>query len=100
MHLHVGDMAYDMGIDRGSVGDSFFKQLAPISSRIPFHAVAGNHETDDHFCDFLAYRARFYHQNVTGDSSGSGNSRYYSFEVPGTLHVAAIDTNAYAEPDF
>lgn len=29
----------------------------------------------------------------------SGQSRYYSFEIPGLLHVAAIDTDAYALPD-
>jgi len=30
----------------------------------------------------------------------SSQSRYYSFEIPGLLHVAAIDTDAYALPDY
>ena len=72
---------------------------------IPFQAWPGNHETDDNHCDFLNYRARFYNQNLTADTATnargvrSRNSRYYSFEIPGLLHVAGIDTDAYAEPD-
>ena len=47
-------------------------------------------------CDFLNYRARFFNQNLTADTATnargvrSGNSRYYSFEIPGLLHVAGI----------
>lgn len=95
-------MAYDMTMDYGTVGDQFFRELQPIASRIPFQAVPGNHECDDHFCDFLSYRARLFNQNLTGTGMPhfSGQSRYYSFEIPGLLHVAAIDTDAYALPDY
>ena len=105
MHLHVGDIAYDMPINHGATGDEWSNQLANISRSIPFQAWPGNHETDDNHCDFLNYRARFYNQNLTADTATnargirSGNSRYYSFEIPGLLHVAGIDTDAYAEPD-
>ena len=101
MHLHVGDMAYDFPLDHGAVGDTWAREQSEIASRIPFQAWPGNHETDDNHCDFLNYRARFYNQNLTADASRvpSANSRYYSFEVPGLLHVVGIDTDAYAEPD-
>jgi hypothetical protein len=72
----------------------------------PVQAWPGNHETDDNHCDFLNYRARFFNQNLTADTATnargvrSSNSRYYSFEIPGLLHVAGIDTDAYAEPDY
>jgi len=100
MHLHAGDMAYDMSLNHGKYGDQFFNELSAIASRIPFQAWPGNHETDDHFCDFLSFRARLANQNLTGDASKSGSSRYYSFDIPGLLHVAGIDTDAYAEPDY
>ena len=105
MHLHVGDIAYDMPVDHGATGDAWSNELANISRAIPFQAWPGNHETDDNHCDFLNYRARFYNQNLTADTATnargvrSRNSRYYSFEIPGLLHVAGIDTDAYAEPD-
>lgn len=105
MHLHAGDIAYDMPVDHGATGDLFSNQLSNISRSIPFQTWPGNHETDDNHCDFLNYRARFFNQNLTADVATnargvrSGNSRYYSFEVPGLLHVAGIDTDAYAEPD-
>ena len=46
MHLHAGDMAYDMSLNHGTRGDGFFRELQPIASRIPFQAVPGNHECD------------------------------------------------------
>ena len=101
LHLHAGDIAYDMPVDHGATGDAWSQQLESIAASIPFQAWPGNHETDDNHCDFLSYRARFFNQNLTGEASRvrSGSSRYYSFEVPGLLHVAGIDTDAYAEPD-
>ena len=42
MHLHAGDMAYDMQLDHSTTGDAFFRELQPIASRIPFQAVPGN----------------------------------------------------------
>ena len=105
MHLHVGDIAYDMPVNHGATGDGWSNEESNISRSIPFQAWPGNHETDDNHCDFLNYRARFYNQNLTADTATnargvrSSNSRYYSFEIPGLLHVAGIDTDAYAEPD-
>ena len=81
MHIHAGDMAYDMTMNHSQYGDAFFNALSPISSKIPFQAAAGNHETDDHFCDFLSYRARLFNQNLTGSGMPhhSGQSRFLIF---------------------
>ena len=101
MHLHAGDIAYDMPVNHGATGDAWSNELSNISRSIPFLTWPGNHETDDNHCDYLNFRARFFNQNLTADASRvpSRNSRYFSFEVPGLLHVAGIDTDAYAEPD-
>jgi hypothetical protein len=60
MHLHAGDIAYDMPVDHGATGDAWSNELQNISRTIPFQAWPGNHETDDNHCDFLNYRARFF----------------------------------------
>ena len=69
MHLHAGDIAYDMPVNHGATGDLFSNQLSNISRSIPFQAWPGNHETDDNHCDFLNYRARFFNQNLTADTA-------------------------------
>lgn len=91
LYLHVGDIAYDLESDHGWRGDSYLSQMQSVSAHVPFHAWAGNHETGP-TCDYLAYRARFFNQNFTSDSN---SSRYYSFDIPGILHVVGIDTNVW-----
>eukprot|EP01047_Picozoa_sp_COSAG01_P013604 COSAG01_NODE_645_length_14553_cov_32.925227_1_plen_621_part_00 len=102
LYLHAGDIAYDLEMDHGSFGDKWANEVQAITSRTLFQAWPGNHETDDNHCDFLHYRARFSNQNLTSSSQSrpSHSSRYYSFDVPGLLHVVGIDTDSYAEPDY
>ena len=41
--LHDGDMAYDLNSKEGTVGDAFTSLIQPISSRVPYLGVQGNH---------------------------------------------------------
>lgn len=42
--IHVGDFAYDMDSENGTVGDEFMKQLEPIAAYVPYMVCPGNHE--------------------------------------------------------
>ena len=42
--VHVGDYAYDLNTQNGTYGDIFCNNLQPISSRVPYLGVQGNHE--------------------------------------------------------
>lgn len=42
--MHVGDFAYDMYEQNGTVGDEFMRQIEPIAAYVPYMTVVGNHE--------------------------------------------------------
>lgn len=54
--LHAGDIAYIKGTAREAIYDAFFEQIAPVASRVPYHAAVGNQE---HWNDFAGYENRF-----------------------------------------
>jgi hypothetical protein len=43
MHLHVGDIAYDMPVDHGAVGDGWSNEESNISRSIPFQVSRERH---------------------------------------------------------
>ncbi|KAF2355295.1 Iron/zinc purple acid phosphatase-like C-terminal domain [Trinorchestia longiramus] len=84
--LHVGDMAYNMDTENGSVGDAFMDQIESIAAYLPYMTCPGNHESAYHFSQ---YRSRFSmpQYEVT-------ESLYYSFNM-GLVHFIALSTEVY-----
>jgi len=93
--FHIGDISYAVG--HASQWDSFFDQIEPLATRVPWMVCPGNHEVD-HFNTFLPggdsygecgipYFARFQMPN--------GNLPWYSFES-GPAHFVLMST----EHDF
>lgn len=88
MVLHIGDMAYNLDTDDGTIGDKFMNKIQPFASKVPYMTCPGNHENAD---NFTQYRARY---NMPGAQSGSNNNLYYSFDV-GDIHFVAISSELY-----
>ena len=73
--LHLGDYAYDLHTKDGSFGDVFGNNIMPISTRVPYLGVQGNHEGK---FNASHYRNRFTAYNDLGAASGSNNNWYDS----------------------
>ncbi|KAK3578701.1 hypothetical protein CHS0354_008558 [Potamilus streckersoni] len=84
--LHVGDFAYDMDSDNGSIGDEFMRQIQPIASILPYMTCPGNHEER---YNFSHYKNRFM---MPGDEDG--NNMFYSFDL-GPVHFISVSTEFY-----
>lgn len=82
--LHVGDMAYNMHENNGSVGDTFMGQIESVAAYVPYMTVPGNHESAYNFSN---YRARF-------SMPGNTESLYYSFDM-GPAHFIGFSTEVY-----
>ncbi|XP_058070286.1 probable inactive purple acid phosphatase 2 [Magnolia sinica] len=112
---HIGDISYARGY--AWLWDTFFNQIEPIASRVPYHVCIGNHEYDWPLQPWkpdwslgiynkdgggecgVPYSLRF---NMPGNSSlptgtHSPNTRnlYYSFDA-GVVHFVFMST----ETDF
>jgi len=83
MLLHVGDLAYTKGDT--CIWDSFFRELEPATSSVPYMVAVGNHE---HYYNFSAYRTRF---SMPGQLAESNQNLWYSFDYGG-VHVAVFST--------
>lgn len=82
--LHIGDFAYDMDSNNGSVGDEFMRQIEPVAAYLPYMTCPGNHEEA---YNFSHYRERF-------SMPGGRESLMYSFDI-GPLHIISISTEVY-----
>ena len=54
--IHLGDFGYNLEDDNGKVGDTFFGQIEPIATQMPYMGILGNHERHD---NFTHYKTRF-----------------------------------------
>eukprot|EP01062_Namystynia_karyoxenos_P071245 TRINITY_DN66686_c0_g1_i1.p1 TRINITY_DN66686_c0_g1~~TRINITY_DN66686_c0_g1_i1.p1 ORF type:complete len:560 (+),score=111.07 TRINITY_DN66686_c0_g1_i1:82-1680(+) len=94
--VHAGDIAYTLDGDCGRVGDAFMLDIEPIASGVPYLFGPGNLEMEPWgFLGYWHYEARYAAQLALGRASGSGSTRWYSYEV-GLMHIAVIDTNPWA----
>jgi predicted phosphodiesterase len=89
--VHSGDISYADGYEPHF--DAFFNKMQPIAARVPYMAVAGNHEF---WFNFTSFKNRFYMPGVV-DEGGSGDSMYYSWTMGHTHFLScnsetAIDT--------
>ncbi|KAA0150474.1 hypothetical protein FNF29_05277 [Cafeteria roenbergensis] len=83
--LHVGDLGYDLDSDGGLRGDAFMNSIAPITARVPYHTMPGNHEIEGG--TFKAYRSRFW-------MPASNDALYHSIDV-GNAHFSMISSEMY-----
>lgn len=90
--IHDGDIAYNLDSKSCKQGDAWGNAIQELATRVPYMYAPGNHEYDGGL--WSNYRARYRALNITGQHSGSGQSRYYSFEV-GLVHFIAFDCDAY-----
>jgi hypothetical protein len=86
--LHVGDIAYDLNTDGGSIGDLFMREIEPIAANVPYQVCGGNHEE---IRNFTHYHNRF---TMIDTHSGMINNHYYSFDI-GPAHFIAFSTELY-----
>ncbi|KAI6189962.1 Purple acid phosphatase [Aphelenchoides bicaudatus] len=82
--IHVGDIAYDLHTNNGSVGDTFMRNMEPIISSIPYMVIAGNHEDDGK--NFSHYKYRFQMPNCPFN-----DNQVYSFDL-GPVHFVGVST--------
>ena len=79
-----------MSDDGGRTAATFFRQIQPIASRVPYMACPGNHEGGTTFAgNFKHYYRRFDMPN----KKESHNS-YYSYDV-GPAHIISFSSEAY-----
>jgi hypothetical protein len=90
--LHIGDFAYDLHSDNGTVGDAWFREAEEIAGFYPYMTNPGNHE--DHM-NFTAYKARF---NMPVTEENQGTDLFFSFNL-GRAHYVMFNTECYlSEP--
>ncbi|CAJ0582052.1 unnamed protein product, partial [Mesorhabditis spiculigera] len=87
MVVHIGDIAYDLHSDNGTVGDGYMNKMEPLMATMPYMVIAGNHEDDNE--NFTNYKMRF-HMPKNGADDGT----FYSFDL-GPVHFVGINTENY-----
>jgi len=115
--LHVGDVAYDIDDDCGENGDAFMRGIEPISSKVPWIFVVGDHEGGRkslHYKDLGGHCGGDYEglfmrigmgkggagggfgggQHILSRASRSGSLFFFSFDI-GLIHFVAINSDAW-----
>jgi len=94
--LHVGDWAYDLDSNNGTIGDEFLDKIQPLTSALPYMGCLGNHEMK---WNGTHWNERFQIYNVLGKNSGSGNNNWwFSWEYMSgnsLVHMTSISTEVY-----
>ena len=86
--IHAGDIAYDMDMENGRVGDNFMNMIELIAATVPYQVAMGNHEAAHNFSH---YSHRF---NMYDQTSGQRQNAFYSFNL-GLLHVVVFSSEFY-----
>ncbi|XP_023227266.1 acid phosphatase type 7-like [Centruroides sculpturatus] len=82
--IHNGDIAYDLNLVLGKVGDLFMRLIEPIATLVPYMVTVGNHES---FWNFSNYKTRF-------DMPGNEDNMMYSLKVGPALFIF-LSTEVY-----
>ena len=59
MIIHVGDIAYNLPDDNGSVGDRWLVGVSPSASQVPYLVSPGNHDEGGPTLNFSDFSTRF-----------------------------------------
>ncbi|CAB3410028.1 unnamed protein product [Caenorhabditis bovis] len=87
--IHIGDIAYNLHTNNGTLGDEYMKTIEPIAAYIPYMVFPGNHETKK---DFIEIINRF-----TMPKNGVyDNNLFWSFDY-GNTHFVGLNSEYYAE---
>lgn len=86
--FHVGDIAYDLGIDGGTVGDKFLNSIQLMSANTPYMTVPGDHDLFQN----EQYRYRF--SNPNADWPMRMDQLWYSIDM-GKTHFVCISTEVF-----
>ncbi|KAK7490603.1 hypothetical protein BaRGS_00018206 [Batillaria attramentaria] len=87
--FHVGDIAYNLDLDEGSIGDKYMNNMEKFAARIPYMTVPGDHEK---YHDFAHYRYRFSMPNTPWPMPAE--KLWYSLDV-GPVHFVTINTEVF-----
>eukprot|EP01113_Clastostelium_recurvatum_P002602 TRINITY_DN110_c0_g1_i1.p1 TRINITY_DN110_c0_g1~~TRINITY_DN110_c0_g1_i1.p1 ORF type:complete len:479 (-),score=145.25 TRINITY_DN110_c0_g1_i1:61-1497(-) len=95
--MHNGDLAYNLGSRDGLVGEEFMAAIKPVSTRVPYMVIPGNHEYMNDGLSHEYYLNFFNGQVGLGAAAKSTNPLlWYSFDI-GCTHVVAFDTETVCE---
>lgn len=83
--IHLGDIAYDLYTDEGTVGNQFMAEIESFASEFPYMVLPGNHE---HYFNFTDYIQRFY---MPKNWASQDTSFYYSFNL-GRAHFVMYNS--------
>jgi hypothetical protein len=86
--LHLGDIGYNLYDLGGYRGDEFLEDIEPVSSRVAYMTMPGNHEHSD---GFMQYIRRFRMPDVTQTPD---TNFFYSFDL-GKAHFVVLNSEAY-----
>ncbi|KAH9518981.1 Acid phosphatase type 7 [Bulinus truncatus] len=90
--FHVGDIAYNLNSEGGSIGDHYMNRVSKFTSSIPYLTTPGDHER---FRSYYHYRYRFSMPNAPWPMTEQ--SLWYSINI-GYTHFISINTE-YFLPD-
>lgn len=76
----LGDLAYNLFTDAGKVGNDFLEFIAPITKKLPFQTVSGNHENFNNYSDFI--------NRFNMPMKKQNNNLYFSFDINNSHFVA------------
>lgn len=86
--IHVGDMAYNLQDDHGTCGDKYFRHIEPITHRIPYLTIPGNHESHENFSHYDNRLSNW------DKPTREMNNFYWSIDI-GPIHFVAFTTEFY-----
>jgi len=99
LFVHMGDISYanDHPLEYEKTWQSWFTQMEPVMSKVPYMVSPGNHESwcRNPICalqtkNFTTYKEKF---RMPGNESGSGTNMFYSFDFY-NIHFVAISTES------
>eukprot|EP01060_Flectonema_neradi_P029795 TRINITY_DN41_c0_g2_i1.p1 TRINITY_DN41_c0_g2~~TRINITY_DN41_c0_g2_i1.p1 ORF type:complete len:530 (+),score=144.80 TRINITY_DN41_c0_g2_i1:44-1633(+) len=101
MFLHVGDFAYNLEDNNGTVGDQFFNNIEQVAARVPYMISHGNHENKPgnlaHFIErFRGQPSNAVPPTFTTLNGESTNTLYFSWDQ-GLVHYISFSTELWGE---
>ncbi|CAL1527067.1 unnamed protein product [Lymnaea stagnalis] len=87
--FHVGDIAYNLNSEGGSLGDHYMNRVAKFTSHVPYMTTPGDHER---FRSFYHYRYRFSMPNSPWPMKEE--NLWYSIDI-GHTHFISINTEYF-----